>query len=126
MIETFMKWTVKVSQDNIQQPNNLSIPGARARSNSNNTNDDNNDTDNNDNSNSNNHTNDRTTNNTKHTNNVNTTTNNTTNNNLPPLIITPPNKKSFLWGDFFFTINLDGGTITPLINDDFWFDLPPS
>ena len=44
----------------------------------------------------------------------------------PPLNNNPPNKKHPLWGDFFVTINLDGGTITPLINDDFWFDLPPS
>ena len=46
--------------------------------------------------------------------------------NLRPLIITPPNKKQTLGGDKFFTINLDAGTITPLMNDDFWFDLPPS
>ena len=26
----------------------------------------------------------------------------------------------------FVTINLDGGTITPLIKDDVWFDLSPS
>ena len=45
--------------------------------------------------------------------------------NLPPLIITPPKKQP--WGEnIFFTVNLDGGTITRLINDDFWFDLPPS
>ena len=44
--------------------------------------------------------------------------------NLRPLIINPPNKKKH-WGQICFTINLDGGTITPLINDDFWFDLPP-
>ena len=44
----------------------------------------------------------------------------------PPLIITRPNKNK-PWGEqIFVTINLDGGTITPLINDDFWFDLPPS
>ena len=46
--------------------------------------------------------------------------------NLPPLIINPPNKKPPLWGDFFLIINLDGGTITPLINEYFWFDLPLS
>ena len=34
-------------------------------------------------------------------------------------------KKTFV-GISFLTINLDGGTITPLINDDFWFDLPTS
>ena len=34
----------------------------------------------------------------------------------PPLI----KKKQHFGG------NLDGGTITPLINDDFWFDLPTS
>ena len=46
---------------------------------------------------------------------------------LPPLIINPPNKTKQTWGEKkCFTINLDGGTITPLINDDFWFDLPPS
>ena len=43
-----------------------------------------------------------------------------------PLNNKPPNKNKALWDDFLFTINLDGGTITPLINDDFWFDLPPS
>ena len=41
----------------------------------------------------------------------------------PPLIRDPPNKKP--WGGNV-TINLDGGTITPLIRNDFWFDLPPS
>ena len=41
--------------------------------------------------------------------------------NLPP-----PNKKGTTFGEqLLFTINLDGGTITPLINDNFWFDLPP-
>ena len=45
--------------------------------------------------------------------------------NLPPLIITPLIKNK-PWGEKLFTINLDGGTITPLINEDFWFDLPPS
>ena len=46
--------------------------------------------------------------------------------NLPPLII-PPYKQKAPWGkNKLFTINLDGGTITPLINDDFGFDLPPS
>ena len=44
--------------------------------------------------------------------------------NLPPLIINHPNKKITLGGGMF-TINLDGGTITPLVNDVFWFDLPP-
>ena len=33
--------------------------------------------------------------------------------NLPPLIITPPNKNKPFGGKSFFTINLDGGTITP-------------
>ena len=46
--------------------------------------------------------------------------------NLPPLIINPPKKKTNLWGDSCFTINLDRGTITPLISDDLCFDLPPS
>ena len=45
----------------------------------------------------------------------------------PPLIITPPNKKNIPLGLFcLLTINLDGGTITPLVRNDFWFDLPPS
>ena len=39
-----------------------------------------------------------------------------------PLIRNPPP-----WGEKqFVTINLDGGTITPLIRNDVWFDLPPS
>ena len=39
----------------------------------------------------------------------------------------PPNKKPPLGGGkTIFTINLDGGTITPLIRNYFWFDLPPS
>ena len=46
--------------------------------------------------------------------------------NLPPLIIPPLIKKTLGEKNMFFTINLDGGTITPHINDDFWFDLPPS
>ena len=41
-----------------------------------------------------------------------------------PLIINPPNKKTTLGGKTLFTINLDGGTITPLINYDFWSNLP--
>ena len=36
-----------------------------------------------------------------------------------PLIINPP-----LGGQLFVTINLDGGTITPLINKYFWSNLP--
>ena len=48
-------------------------------------------------------------------------------NNLPPLIINPPKQRKNPWGKkICFTINLDGGTITPLINDEFCFDLPPS
>ena len=43
--------------------------------------------------------------------------------NLPPLIINPPQKIT-LGGNNFFIVNLDGGTITPLIKDDCWFDLP--
>ena len=40
--------------------------------------------------------------------------------NLPPLILNPPNtKKKTLGGNIFVTINLDGGTIAPLINDEF-------
>ena len=46
--------------------------------------------------------------------------------NLPPLIIYPLITKTTWGGKMFVTINLDGGTITPLINDDFWFDLHPS
>ena len=38
----------------------------------------------------------------------------------PPLIRTPP-----LGGTIIVTINLDGGTITPLIRNDFWSNLPP-
>ena len=37
----------------------------------------------------------------------------------PPLIIIPPNKQTI-----FVTINLDGGTITPLIQHVFWSNLP--
>ena len=34
--------------------------------------------------------------------------------NLPPLIITPPNKKNTpLGGNIFCSINLDGSTVTP-------------
>ena len=45
----------------------------------------------------------------------------------PPLIRNPPNKKPPPWGEqIFVTINLYGGTIAPLIRNDFWFDLPPS
>ena len=40
--------------------------------------------------------------------------------NLPPKIDPP------LGGKIFATINLDGGTITPLIRNNCWFDLPPS
>ena len=43
-----------------------------------------------------------------------------------PLIIDPPNKTT-PWGEHkFVTINLDGGTITPLIkkNNDCWSNLP--
>ena len=47
-------------------------------------------------------------------------------NNLPPLIINPPNKKPNLLGDFFFTINLDGGTITPLIKTNMFGQTPPN
>ena len=36
------------------------------------------------------------------------------------LIINPP-----LGGKIIFTTNLDGGTITPLIRNDFWSNLPP-
>ena len=45
--------------------------------------------------------------------------------NLPPLNNDPPNKQKPLGEQLLFTINLDGGTITPLINDDFGFDLSP-
>ena len=46
--------------------------------------------------------------------------------NIPPLNNKPLIKKQNFGGISLFTINLDGGTITPLINDDVWFDLPPS
>ena len=37
----------------------------------------------------------------------------------PPLIVNPPNLNKRNWGgNILFAINLDGGTITPLINDD--------
>ena len=39
--------------------------------------------------------------------------------NLLPLIRNPP-----MEGKIFVTINLDGGTITPLIRNDFWSNLP--
>ena len=44
---------------------------------------------------------------------------------IPPLIINPPNKKPPLGGgkQIFVTINLAGGTITPLIRNICWFDL---
>ena len=46
--------------------------------------------------------------------------------NLPPLIRNPPNKKPPLGGgNKHVTINLDGGTITPLIRNDGWSNLPP-
>ena len=46
--------------------------------------------------------------------------------NFPPPYNKPPNKNKQLGEQIFVTINLDGGTITPLIKDEFWFDLPPS
>ena len=45
-------------------------------------------------------------------------------NNLPPLIITPPNKKNTLWVIFYYKFKRRHDY--PLINDDCWFDLPPS
>ena len=42
-----------------------------------------------------------------------------------PLIINPPNEKTTLGGKLFVTINLDGGTITPLTTKkDVWSNPP--
>ena len=39
----------------------------------------------------------------------------------PPALDNNPPNKNKPWGEQIFnTINLDGGTITPLINNDFW------
>ena len=45
--------------------------------------------------------------------------------NLPPLIRNPLIRNPPLGGGNIFTINLDGGTITPLIRNDVWSNLLP-
>ena len=46
--------------------------------------------------------------------------------NLPPSIINPPKNKEPLGGKNSFYYEFRRRHDYPLINDDFWFDLPPS